>query len=100
VRDVISGLAGIEEILEPREAALRFHIPRAHLGDLVVLGDRDTMFGDLESEEEEELPASYRAHGSLYEMDVPLIVHNYQHPMPSEDFCRHNFDLTRFLLRA
>ena len=39
------------------------------------------------------MPASPRAHGSLYEMDVPLIVHNYQHPMLSEGFFRHNFDV-------
>ncbi len=100
VKEIIANLAGVEEILEWRDAALRFHVTAEDLGDLVVLGDADTMFGELDGKEGEELPTSYRAHGSLYEMDVPLIVYNYQHPMPSAEFFRHNFDVTRFLLRA
>jgi phosphonoacetate hydrolase len=100
VKEIIADLVGVEEILERKDTALRFHVPAEHLGDLVVLGDTDTMFGELDDKEGEELPTSYRAHGSLYEMDVPLIVYNYQHPMPPAEFFRHNFDVTRFLLRA
>lgn len=99
VKQIISDLSGVEDILDGTEAALRFHVTDIHLGDLVVLGDRDTMFGELDREMEE-LPNTYRAHGSLYEMETPLIIYNYRHPMPSEEFFQHNFDLTRFLLRA
>jgi phosphonoacetate hydrolase len=99
VFSVIAGLQGVESVLEREEAASRFRVDRARIGDLVVLGDKDTMFGELE-EEWEELPPSYRAHGSLHEMDVPLIVHNLRHPMPAESFFRRNFDLTRFLFRV
>ena len=48
----------------------------------------------------EELPPTYRAHGSRHEMELPLIMYNYQHPLPPSAFFRHNLDLTRFLFRA
>jgi phosphonoacetate hydrolase len=42
------------------------------------------------------LPSSYRSHGSLYEQDVPLIIHNAQHA-PPKDYFRYNVDLARWL---
>ena len=45
------------------------------LGDLVVEGDKNTMFGDSD-EEYEILDAGYRAHGSLHEMELPMIIYN------------------------
>jgi phosphonoacetate hydrolase len=70
-----------------------------HLGDLLVNGDRDTMFGDMDVEMEH-LPPTYRAHGSSHEMDVPLILHNLRDAVPPAEFFQHNLDLTRFLFRA
>jgi phosphonoacetate hydrolase len=67
----------------------------SRIGDLVVLGDRDTAFGQLESESEP-LPQEYRTHGSLYEMDVPLIIHNSQARLSAGDF-QYNWHLTRWL---
>jgi len=40
-----------------------------------VLGDQDTVFGDLDAPSET-LPAEYRAHGSLHEINVPLVIHH------------------------
>jgi len=45
------------------------------IGNLVVTGDRDTVFGVLD-QESETLPATYRSHGSRYETAVPLIIHD------------------------
>lgn len=43
------------------------------IGDLAVPGDKNTVFGNLDAERED-LPASYRTHGSLYETTIPLFV--------------------------
>ena len=66
------------------------------MGDLMVLGDRETVFGDLDKTREE-LPSTYRAHGSLYEADVPLMIHGWRGELPVPDYFSHNLHLTRFL---
>lgn len=99
IKDLIKGLKGVEDVLESSIGAHKFQTDTERLGDLVVLGDQDTMFGEMENKMEL-LPDDYRAHGSLYEMDLPLIIYNYQYPIPPKDFFRNNFDLTRFLFRA
>lgn len=96
---LLRDINGVEEVLDAEEAATRFNIEKERIGDLIVLGDADTMFGDM-NVAYEELPKDYRAHGSLYEMNVPLIIYNYNHPLPSDEFFSHNFDLTRFLFRT
>ncbi len=97
VSKTLSGLKGVEAILTRTEAAKRYHLMASRIGDLVVLGDRDTVFGELEVESEV-LPAEYRAHGSLHEMDVPLIIHNSQARVSAEDF-QYNWQIARWLYR-
>lgn len=99
VRGVVAALPGVECVMDATDTARMFHTDVARIGDLVVFGDRDTMFGEMERPFEE-LPATYRAHGSMHEMELPLIIHNYRHPLPPPEFFRHNLDLTRFLFRA
>ncbi len=96
---LIAGLAGVEEVITREEAAARFRLPHEYIGDLMVLGDRDTVFGDLETESEA-LPAGYRAHGSQYESEVPLIIDNWSAPLPEPEYFQYNLHLTRFLLRG
>jgi phosphonoacetate hydrolase len=67
----------------------------SRIGDLIVLGDHDTVFGELDSPFET-LPAEYRAHGSLHEMEVPLIVFNAQPQLTADQF-QYNRDLARWL---
>jgi len=95
VSKTLSGLKGVEKILTRDEASRRYHLMASRIGDLVVLGDRETVFGDLDSESEP-LPPEYRTHGSLHEMDVPLIIHNAQAPLSPEDF-QYNWQLARWL---
>jgi phosphonoacetate hydrolase len=94
--DIIMRLAGVEMVLDASEAARRFSLMPGRVGDLVVIPDRDTVFGDM-PEEYKELPAEYRSHGSLYEMDIPLLLYNFQGPAPRYRQINYNLDLTRHL---
>ena len=78
------------------EAARCFRLHPDRIGDLVVLGDRDTVFGPLDRPVED-LPADFRTHGSTHELRVPLVV--YGVPVTSRDrgAHTHNVHLTRSL---
>jgi phosphonoacetate hydrolase len=95
-KDLIRGLDGVEEVLDRHEASRRFRLMEDRVGDLVVLPDQDTVFGDLETEQETLAP-EYRSHGSLYDMDIPLLIHNARGKMPDESELQVNLDLTRCL---
>lgn len=95
--EILKQLVGVEDVLEREEVAKRYHLAPEHLGDIIVMGDRDTMFGEMD-EEFEELPATYRAHGSLHEMRLPLLLWNYKQDVDQDSF-RYNLDLTRNLFR-
>jgi phosphonoacetate hydrolase len=99
VTAVIRGLKGIEAVLPRHEAARRFHLMPSRIGELVVLGDKETVFGELDTESEE-LGANYRTHGSLHESEVPLVIYNAGGEVPKADEIRNNFDLTRNLFRS
>ena len=97
VARTISGLEGVEIVLTRHEAVKRYHLMASRIGDLVVLGDKNTVFGELDTEQEV-LPPEYRSHGSLYELDVPLVIHNAEMKLRSDDF-RYNRDLARWVYR-
>jgi phosphonoacetate hydrolase len=94
--EICGSLKGVERVLTREEAVSEFRLPGEYIGDLMVLGDRDTVFGSLDMEMEA-LPLSYRAHGSTYEMDVPLIIHGWNGDLPAPDYFQNNLHLTRFL---
>jgi hypothetical protein len=48
----------------------------------------------------EALSDTYRAQGSMHEMELPLIIYNYENPLPRQEFFNNNLDLTRFLFRV
>jgi phosphonoacetate hydrolase len=93
VAKAILSLAGVETVLTRSEATKRFHLMASRIGDLIVLGDRDTVFGELDAESEP-LPAEYRAHGSLHEMDVPLVIYNSP---PSRESFQYNWQIASSL---
>jgi phosphonoacetate hydrolase len=95
VAAILSGLTGVEAVLTRFEASKRFHLMGSRIGDLIVLGDQDTVFGELDAESEP-LPPEYRAHGSLHEIDVPLVIHNADAKLSTYEF-QHNRDLARWL---
>jgi phosphonoacetate hydrolase len=94
VAKVLSGIPGVESVLTREEAVKQFHLMGTRIGDLAVLGDRDTVFGELTSESETLAPG-YRAHGSLHETNVPLVVYNCETKLSPDDF-RYNRDLARW----
>ena len=96
--NTIEGLKGVELVLPRSEAAQRYHLMASRIGDLIVLGDRDTVFGELDAPSES-LPPEYRAHGSLHEMDVPIVIYNAREKLSGDDF-QHNRDLARWLYRG
>jgi phosphonoacetate hydrolase len=95
VAKVLTSVEGVESVLTRSEAAKRFHLMASRIGDLIVLGDRDTVFGELDAPSEA-LPAEYRTHGSLHEMDVPLVIYNAHVQLKPEEF-QYNRDLARWL---
>jgi phosphonoacetate hydrolase len=97
---ILRGLEGVEAILTREEASKRFHLMPERIGELVVLGDRETVFGELEADAElEHLPPTFRTHGSLHEAVVPLVIYNASGTLPPADHIRANVDLTRTLYR-
>jgi phosphonoacetate hydrolase len=94
--EIIGKLKGVEAVIPRAAAARRFHLMPERIGELVVLGDQETVFGEAD-EEVESLPATFRTHGSLHESDVPLIIYNASGTLPPADQVRNNFDLTRIL---
>jgi phosphonoacetate hydrolase len=95
VAAVLGGLRGVDEVLSRAEAARKYRLAADRIGDLAVFGDHDTVFGDLEAESEQ-LPATYRSHGSRFETAVPLFVYNAP-AAPAADYFQHNLDLARWL---
>ena len=96
VTTVLRSLAGVEQVMSRAKAAQELRLMPDRIGDLVVLGDLDTVFGHLDSVESEVLPPTYRNHGSAYELEIPLVIHNAR-GAPSRDYFSHNLDLARWL---
>ncbi len=95
VAKTLAGIEGVEAVLPRGEAAQRFHLMASRIGDLIVLGDLNTVFGELDGPSEA-LPPEYRNHGSLHEIDIPLVIHNAHAKLSPDDF-QHNMDLARWL---
>lgn len=95
---MLLSLPGVEAVLTRDEAARRFRTMPERIGELVVLGDRDTVFGET-SGPVEDLEPTYRSHGSLHEQPVPLVIYNAGGPFPPAEEFTANLDLTRFVLR-
>ncbi len=98
VREIISGLKGVEHVIARDEAAHDYKLMKSRIGDLVVWGDKDTVFGEMDMERVD-FPSGLRSHGSLHELDIPLFVYNAKNA-PSGEYFDHNLDLARWLYRA
>jgi phosphonoacetate hydrolase len=92
---IIEKLPGVQEVMSRSEAARRFRLMPSRIGEIVVVGNRETVFGGMDSESTT-LPADYRSHGGLSEAKVPLVVHNAAQA-PAAGFFKSNVDLTRWL---
>lgn len=74
-RGVIASLPGIEAVLDRSAAADAFDLPADRIGDLIVLGDGETVIGKSAAAHDlSALHGALRSHGGLHERTVPLIV--------------------------
>jgi phosphonoacetate hydrolase len=96
VRLQLLKLKGVDGVLTRAEAAQKYHLMANRIGDLMVLGDKETVFGYLESGAYEKLPDNYRSHGSAYEAHVPLFVYNAKNA-PAQSYFNYNFKLAAWL---
>ena len=96
----VTAVGGVELVLSRSEAARRYHLMPSRIGDLIVLGDKDTVFGEL-TLSTSELPShrEYCAYRSLHEMDVPLVIHNARPKLAGEDF-HYNWELALVISRV
>lgn len=82
---------GVEEALPRSEAARRFSLMEERIGDIVVTGAPDVVFGNPA---EVTLPVGLRSHGSAHEQQVPII--GYGGDFGGFEF-RENRDLGRYV---
>ena len=68
--EVLKGVDGIDDALTREEAAQRFQLMAERIGDIMVLGSHDVVFGNPQ---EVTMPDGLRSHGSLHEERVPII---------------------------
>ena len=68
--EALKEIDGVDAALTREEAAQKFRLMANRLGDIMVLGASDVVFGNPD---EVTLPPTLRSHGSLYEDDVPII---------------------------
>ena len=68
--DALRHLDGVEDAVPGEEAALRYHLMGERVGDIFVLADPATVFGDPS---EVAMPEGLRSHGSAHETTVPII---------------------------
>lgn len=98
VKKTLLSLDGVEAVLTKQEAIEKYGLLPDRVGDLMVLGNKLTVFGQLADVESEKLPANYRSHGSTYECIVPLFVYNAKQA-PGASFFDHNYKLAAWLYR-
>ncbi|MFB3120052.1 MAG: alkaline phosphatase family protein [Stenotrophomonas maltophilia] len=67
---ILNNVDGVDQALDREAAAKRFRLMGSRIGDIMVLGAADVVFGDPA---EVTMPSSLRSHGSLYEEMVPVI---------------------------
>jgi len=62
----------IESVLTKEKASAKFKLPANRIGDLMVLADKETVFGPVKKGEIENV--KIRSHGSLHERLIPFII--------------------------
>lgn len=92
--EMLRSAPGVEEVYAAEEAAQTFQLHPRRIGDVFILGERDTVFGELE---QAEMKISVRSHGSRHESDVPII--GYNSPWSVEEFA-YNVDVGRLFLKS
>jgi len=98
VKKTLLSLKGVENVLTRNEAVKAYGLMGERIGDLMVVGDKLTVFGALENHESEILEENYRSHGSPYEANVPLFVYNASNA-PAAEYFKYNYLLAAWMFR-
>ena len=86
VKKTLLSINGVDSVLTKEQAAKDYQLMPDRIGDFMVLGDINTVFGELPDSAHEQLPATYRSHGSTYEARVPLFIYNAKYAPPAYYF--------------
>lgn len=88
---ILQDTPGVYEALPKEEAVAMYRLHADRLGDFIVNGEVNVVFGDPE---EVQLPAGLRSHASVHERSIPIIGYNGDF----EDFTfEENRDIGRYL---
>jgi phosphonoacetate hydrolase len=98
VKKTLINLKGIDAVLTRKEAVKKYHLMPGRIGDFMVLGDINTVFGQLNGNAYEQLPDTYRSHGSAYEAETPLFVYNAKNA-PKASYFTANYKLAAWLFQ-
>lgn len=72
--DLLQSTDGIEMVLRRGEAVDKFSLPPDRIGDLMVLGTEESVFGPVDEGIQESV--ELRSHGSHHEQTVPFVCSN------------------------
>jgi phosphonoacetate hydrolase len=98
IADICRRLDGVEAVHDRYQAAAKFLLHPDRIGDLVVTGDIDTVFGPVDNPDGiEEMPEGFRSHGGTDEAVAPLIVYNRKIDPRLWGDIKYNFDLTKMI---
>ncbi len=67
---VLKETRGVEVVCSREEASERFGLMAERIGDILVLAEKDVVFGEFDSVE---VDVSLRSHGSIHEQKIPII---------------------------
>jgi len=75
---LLANAEGVDRILTRDEAVKLYHLHPDRIGDLVVFGEKEYVFGEIGAPDERIccLDVQIRSHGSLYEQEIPIIIYN------------------------
>ena len=69
-KKILKSVVGIEDVLNKSEACQKFNLNSNRIGDLMILGQKNVVFGDSDISL---IPNDLRSHASTYETKIPLI---------------------------
>jgi phosphonoacetate hydrolase len=92
-------IEGVEEVLSRSEAAKKYRLNPHRIDDLWVTARKGVVFGHS-TNERNDLPRTYRSHGSAHELDIPCIIYRYRDKLPARADMTTNVDVCRCLFRA
>ena len=92
--DVLRNLNGVDDAFSGEEAARRFRLMPERVGDILVLADDATVFGDPS---EVTMPVGLRSHGSAHETTVPIVACGPGLDEGTASLFRENLDVGRYV---